>query len=93
MGTLDVRAIVQKGGGPKRLHEKITRLAKLGKLRPDQMIAEKTIYSWFEGGIPERHWGSIMPLCKVTEGELHQANEALRKRVRPKKHPDNRAAA
>jgi hypothetical protein len=80
MSVLSVREIVHKGGGPKRLHEKSKGLA---KQRCERVIAEKTIYSWFENGIPEKHWWLVMLVCHVKEGDLHRANEALR-RARPK---------
>ena len=76
---LDVRSIIKRAGGPKGLHAHVQELAKLGKLNPDQVVAEKTIYSWFEGGIPERHWSVVMPACGVTESQLHRANEVLRR--------------
>jgi hypothetical protein len=95
MSTLDVREIIQKAGGPKGLHAHMMKLVRDKKMRADQAVAEKSIYSWFEIGIPERHWGFVMAACQVTESDLHKANEALRKQAqkpRPKR-PAVRAAA
>ena len=96
MSTLDVREIIQKAGGPKGLHAHMKKLVRGGKLRPDQAVAEKSIYSWFEIGIPERHWGFVMSACQVTESDLHKANEALRKQTqkppRPKRQAERAAA-
>lgn len=92
MSTLSVREIIQKAGGPKGLHARLKKLARTGRLREEQVAAEKTIYSWLESGIPERHWSSVMPICRVTESDLHKANEALRKRVRPSARVSARAA-
>jgi hypothetical protein len=75
---LNVREIIQRGGGPKRLHERSKAVACRGRKRRAAAIAEKTIYSWFDNGIPEKHWGFVMPECGVTAAELHRANEALR---------------
>lgn len=98
MSTLDVREIIQKAGGPKGLHAHMKKLVRSGKLRTDQAVAEKSIYSWFEIGIPERHWGFVMSACQVSESDLHKANEALRKqaqkpkRARPSAREVSRAA-
>jgi hypothetical protein len=73
--TCSVREIIQRGGGPKALHQKGKGLA---KQRRERVIAEKTIYSWFVNGIPEKHWWLVMAVCRVTEGDLHRANEELR---------------
>lgn len=73
-----IRDIIQAGGGAKRLHERSKQLAGKGKFRNLQAIAEKTIYAWFENGIPEKHWVFVMPECGVTAVDLHDANEALR---------------
>ena len=78
-----IREIIQAAGGPKRLHKRSTELAGKGKFRNLQPIAEKTIYAWFENGIPEKHWGFVMPECGVTAVELHRANEALRSEHEP----------
>lgn len=75
---LAIREIIQAAGGPKHLHERSIELAGKGKFRNLQPIAEKTIYAWFENGIPEKHWVFVMPECGVTAVELHRANEALR---------------
>lgn len=95
MSTPDVREIIQKAGGPKGLHAHMRKLVRGGKLRPDQAVAEKSIYSWFEIGIPERHWSFVMSACEVTESDLHKANEALRKQAqKPRtKRQSERAAA
>jgi hypothetical protein len=95
MNTLDVREIIQRAGGPKGLHAHMRKLVRSGKLRPDQAVAEKSIYSWFEIGIPERHWSFVMSACQVTESDLHKANEALRKQTQKSrlKRPSERAAA
>jgi hypothetical protein len=95
MSTLDVREIIQKAGGPKGLHAHMRDLVRTKKLRPDQAVAEKSIYSWFEIGIPERHWSFVMSACEVTESDLHKANEALRKqsqKSRPKRQSERAAA-
>lgn len=73
----DVRAIVACGGGPSGLHERSKEWVRQHRL--ERPIAEKTIYSWFAGGIPEKHWSFVMPVCGATEGEIHAANEALRR--------------
>lgn len=77
MTLLTVRQIIQKAGGPKALHAQGKLLARERQERP---IAEKTIYSWFVNGIPEKHWWLVMPVCKVTVSELHKANEELRRK-------------
>ena len=79
--NLDIRQILQRGGGPERLAQRSQELAKRGKLR--QAIAAKTIYCWFGNGIPEKHWALVMGECDVTEEILHRANEAARKAGQP----------
>ncbi len=76
---LDVKAIIHKGGGAKRLSDRSSELARQKRAR---FVAEKTIYSWIESGIPEKHWGFVMPECGVTEEELHRCNEDIRRRQR-----------
>ena len=75
--TLNVRGILQRGGGPEKLSKRSEALAARGKLQ--KPIAEKTIYSWFGNGFPEKNWSFVMGECSVTEEVLHRANEALRK--------------
>lgn len=84
---LTVREILQRGHGPEKLAERSAQWVKRDKLR--RPIAEKTMYSWFANGIPEKHWSFIMAECEVSLATLHWANEAARKsdgaktRVRP----------
>lgn len=75
---LSVREIVHRGGGPKGLSDKSLALRKAGEA---EFVAEKTIYSWFKSGIPEKHWRFVMPACGVTEEQLHRANEDIRRKV------------
>lgn len=89
--TLGVREIIQRGGGPKALHARHKEVIKAEKRRNEKAVAEKTIYSWFENGIPEKHWAFVMSECRVTEADLHRANEALR-RPRPSQRALARAA-
>lgn len=91
--SFTVREILQqRGGGPARLAKRSEEWAKRGKL--PKVIAEKSIYSWFDNGIPEKHWAFVMKECTVTLGTLHAANEALRKaEARAKGRPNNRASA
>jgi uncharacterized protein (DUF2336 family) len=69
---LTVREIIQRGGGPKGLRA-------VAAIR----ISEKTVYSWFQNGIPERHWRWVRTACGVTAEQLHRANESLRAGLRP----------
>jgi hypothetical protein len=94
---LSVRDIIERGGGPRQLNKRSQALARLDKSGRLKEIAEKTIYSWIENGIPEKHWSFVMPQCSVSEGELHRANELLRKgeisRVRPRQRAADARAA
>jgi hypothetical protein len=85
---LDVKAIIQRAGGAKRLSE---RSAELARCHQAKFVAEKTIYSWIESGIPEKHWGFVMPECGVTEEVLHRCNEEIRRRPRSSGRPRKRS--
>lgn len=74
---MSVRSIIDTGGGPKRLSDYA--------LSRDRKVSEKTIYSWLQNGIPEKHWDWVAPACRVTAEQLHRANKALRESRHP--HP------
>ena len=77
MDRLTVRDIVKLGGGAKALSLRSSDLAARGELA--EPVADKTIYSWFGSGIPEKHWRWLRPVCGVTVEQLHDANEAARR--------------
>lgn len=87
---LSVREIVHKGGGPKELSDRSLVLSRSDEA---EFVAEKTIYSWFKSGIPEKHWRFVMPICGVTEEQLHRANEEVRQRSGGRKKRSEMAAA
>lgn len=87
---LSVREIVHKGGGPKELSDRSLALSQSDEA---EFVAEKTIYSWFKSGIPEKHWRFVMPTCGVTEEQLHRANEEIRRRSNGKGRRSEMAAA
>jgi hypothetical protein len=74
--SYSIRSIIEKGGGPKGLHEHSKLMAQ--KRRKGRIVPLKTIYSWTESGIPERHWWWVAPACSVTPEQLHKANEERR---------------
>lgn len=78
--SLTIREIIERGGGSKGLHARSKEIAaqKRRKGPAAKVVPEKTIYAWYESGIPERHWWWVMPACNVTEVELHRANEERR---------------
>jgi hypothetical protein len=66
MEAPSVRDIIECAGGPKGLASRVP-------------IKQKSIYCWFEKGIPEKHWAAVISVCGVTLEQLHRANEALRR--------------
>lgn len=72
---MSVRSIIGVGGGPRGLADYARRH---GIPDPERPVAEKTIYSWFKSGIPEKHWDWVSLACDVDTTQLHNANKALR---------------
>jgi hypothetical protein len=72
---MSVRSIIAIRGGPKGLADYARRH---GVPDPDRPVTEKTIYSWFKSGIPEKHWDWVSVACDVDATTLHNANKELR---------------
>ena len=69
-----IEQIIKDCGGP-------TAIAKRSKeVDPDDYIKKPiAIQHWKRNGIPEKRWAVIRSLIQISEQELHQINESVRK--------------
>lgn len=92
---MDIREIIEKGGGAPRIAEESERLAALDPVTY-RIAKVKAVYKWATNGIPEWHWPVVARLSGVTEIDIYKANrelEAASKSPHPKRRASARVAA
>jgi hypothetical protein len=83
-----VRDIIERCGGPDRIAKKSGGAIRAVSI---QNWVSPTVKWGTRGGIPSKHWATLMRLDKtLTVDELHEANEEAR---RSKKRPERVVAA
>ena len=62
-----IREIIEAAGGAPTVASALQR-----KVTPD------AVYKWYDIGIPDRHWPTIMPMADATAAEMLAANISAR---------------